>query len=137
VRLAAACALTVAIVGPLTWYVARSLSTPAAPGPARQTSIERLLDERALSKVELAEADYIRAINALSARATTRIAEPDSPLVMNLRERLIAIDAAIDECRAAIDRNRFNAHLRRELLSIYREKQRTLEQILESAKDVS
>jgi hypothetical protein len=40
------------------------------------------------------------------------------------------IDAAIVECRANIERNRFNAHLRRELISIYQEKQRTLEDVM-------
>jgi len=44
----------------------------------------------------------------------------------------MTIDAAIDECRTEIDRNRFNAHLREQLLWIYQEKRRTLEQVQES-----
>lgn len=135
-RPAVACALALAILSPLGWYAWRGVGPWAVVG-SRPASGDRLLSEQALSQVERAEADYIRAIDALSARATERLAEPASPLLMNLRERLIVIDAAIAECRAALDRNRFNAHLRRELLSIYREKQRTLEQMLESAKDVS
>jgi hypothetical protein len=60
---------------------------------------------------------------------------PDSPLLLNLRDRLQAIDAAIAEYRAEIARNRFNAHLRRQLLWIYQEKRRTLEQVQESSTD--
>jgi hypothetical protein len=62
---------------------------------------------------------------------------PSSPLAANLRERLLVIDAAIADCRAEIERNRFNAHLRRQLLSIYQEKRQTLEQILELEQHVS
>jgi hypothetical protein len=135
-RMAAAVALVLAVLVPLTWYgwPSRGVTTPTGGGPAAS---ERLLNEQALSEVERAEAKYVQAIDALSARATATIAEPASPLLMNLRERLIVIDAAIAECRAALERNRFNAHLRHELLSIYREKQRTLEQVLEASKNVS
>jgi hypothetical protein len=60
---------------------------------------------------------------------------PDSPLLVNLRERLEILDATITEYRAEIARNRFNAHLRRQLLWIYQEKRRTLEQVQEHAPD--
>ena len=40
------------------------------------------------------------------------------------------LDDAIAECQANIDRNRQNAHLRRQLLAIYTEKQRTLQEVL-------
>jgi len=60
---------------------------------------------------------------------------PDSPLLVNLRERLEVIDAAIAEYRAEIARNRFNAHLRQQLLWIYQEKRRTLEQVQEYTPD--
>jgi hypothetical protein len=132
----AAAVLMLAILVPISWYAWSAFHT-APPPVGRTAASERLLNEQALSEVERAEAEYIRAIDALSARATAVIDEPTSPLSMALRERLIAIDAAIVECRAALERNRFNAHLRRELLSIYREKQRTLEQMLESVRDVS
>jgi len=58
---------------------------------------------------------------------------PDSPLVVSLRERLMTIDAAIAEYRKEIDKNRFNAHLREQLLWIYQEKRRTLQEVQESA----
>ena len=53
-----------------------------------------------------------------------------SPILLTLRERLVVLDAAIAQCRSEIERNRFNAHLRRELLEMYREKRRTLEEII-------
>jgi len=106
---------------------------------AQTTGAARLLNEEALDQVERAEAQYIEAIDALAAkvaRETNSDAAP-SPLVANLRERLLVIDAAIADCRAEIERNRFNTHLRRQLLTIYQEKRRTLEQILEQEQHAS
>ena len=51
-------------------------------------------------------------------------------MLVNYRERLTVIDAAIADCRAQIERNRFNTHLRKELLSIYKQKQRTLQELV-------
>jgi hypothetical protein len=132
----AAAILVLAIFVPLAWYGWHA-RTPAPLPAERVTSNSRLLNEPALLEIERAEAEYVRAIDVLSSAATARIDEQPSPLLLTLRERLIVIDAAIAECRAAIERNRFNAHLRRELLSIYQEKQRTLQQILEQEKNVS
>jgi hypothetical protein len=107
--------------------------TPAAQ-PARAS--DRLLSDEALADLEQAEARYIAAIEALAGKVTATNA-PASPLEANLRERLLIIDSAIAECRAEIERNRFNAHLRRQLLTIYQEKRQTLEQILELEQHVS
>ena len=52
-----------------------------------------------------------------------------SGLLVAMRDRLQTIDAAIAESRAQIRQNPFNAQLRQQLLYIYREKRRTLEQI--------
>jgi hypothetical protein len=137
----AAAVVVLAVLAPLAWLGWRSgdpSSTYRSPAPAGgEASNVRLLNEQALSEIERAEAEYIRAIDALSSTALAQIAQPPSPLLLSLRERLIVIDAAIIECRTAIERNRFNAHLRRELLSMYQEKQRTLLQILEEEKSVS
>lgn len=100
-------------------------------------STERLLSDEALASLEDAEARYVAAIEALAAKAAPAVGMPTTPLAANLRERLLVIDAAIADCRAEIERNRFNAHLRRQLLSIYQEKRRTLEQILELEQHVS
>lgn len=94
--------------------------------PARQ-----LLTERALAAVERSESEYVAAIDRLAKLADALPESPSSPLLANYREKLQVLDAAIAECRAQIDRNRFNAHLRRELSSIYQEKQRTLQKLME------
>jgi hypothetical protein len=109
-----------------------------SPGPGdlrRGPSIpsiadEGLLTERALDEVEKAEAAYVAAIDALARVAEGRLAEAESPLLAGYREKLLLLDSAIADCRAQADGNRFNAHLRLELLSVYREKQRTLESLL-------
>jgi hypothetical protein len=102
-----------------------------APTPAPGESERRLLTERALAEVERSEAEYVASIDRLARVAGPLLERPDSPLLASYREKLDLLDAAIAECRGQIERNRYNAHLRRELLSIYQEKQRTLRQIME------
>jgi hypothetical protein len=102
----------------------------------RPVANDRLLSDDALSEIERAEAQYVKAIDALAVKADAHD-DAQSPLLVNLRERLLVIDAAIANCRGEIERNRFNTHLRRQLLSMYQEKRRTLEQILEQEKNAS
>ena len=135
-RFAAAAAALILLLASATWLGRRSLE-PIEGTDAPAIARERLLSDEALLEVEQAEAQYIRAIEALTRTAAPKIESPPSPLAVNLRERLLVIDAAIAECRAEIERNRFNAHLRRHLLSIYQEKRRTLEQILEQEQNAS
>lgn len=135
-QLAAAAAALLAIAGSLAW-LDRSLPIREAPGARDATTQPALLTEAALEDIERAEAQYAEAIDGLARAAAPVLEESDSALLVNLRERLAVIDAAIAECRTAIDRNRFNAHLRRHLLSIYQEKRRTLEQILETEANAS
>lgn len=92
-----------------------------------------LLTDRSLEEVETAEANYVRSIERLSAQARTRIENPKTPLFANYREKLQLLDSAIVEIRAQIDGNRFNSHLRRELLAMYQEKQRTLQELMKEA----
>ncbi len=96
-----------------------------------QAEDHRLLSERALAAVERSETEYIASIAELARLAQPRLERPASPLLANYREKLQFLDAAIAECRAQIERNRWNAHLRQELLSIYQEKQRTLHKLME------
>jgi hypothetical protein len=118
------------------WFMLGPPSGSTAPDAATvESSRQRLLSEDALAAIERSEAKYIQAIDELTRVVAPRLDMPDSPLLVNLRERLEIIDAAITEYRAEIDRNRFNAHLRRQLLWIYQEKRRTLEQIQEYAPD--
>jgi hypothetical protein len=102
-----------------------------APAPSPEDPQRRLLTERALRAVETSEADYVASIERLAKVAEPLLENPGSPLLTSYREKLQILDAAIADCRSEIDRNRFNAHLRRELLSVYQEKQRTLRALLE------
>jgi hypothetical protein len=130
--LASAAALLLAVAG--TWLFMRSLEPPSAT-LARQDAERRLLTEGALVAVERAEAEHLRALDELSRLAEPQLAAPGSPLLMSYREKLTLLDTAIAECRGQVERNRHNAHLRRELLDIYAEKQRTLQQILQEEKN--
>ena len=127
--LAAAAALVAALSA---WsYLGHPATPPAGKGTADiDETRERLLTEQALADVEQAERAYARSIDALSTLAQSRLQDPNSSVLANYREKLLLLDGAIAECRAQAERNRFNAHLRLELLSIYQEKQRTLESLL-------
>ncbi len=92
-----------------------------------------LLTDRSLEEVETAEANYVRSIDRLSILARPRIENPTTPLLVNYREKIQLLDSAIVEIRAQIDANRFNSHLRRELLAVYQEKQRTLQELMKEA----
>ena len=57
-----------------------------------------------------------------------------SPVALNYRERLAVLDSAIADLRSSIEQNRYNTHLRRELLAVYREKQKTLQELMKEVK---
>src|SRR5260370_1259166 len=54
-----------------------------------------------------------------------------SPRLANYHEKLLVLDSAIAELRAQAGLNPSNAQLRYQLLAMYQEKQRTLEEVLE------
>ncbi len=91
-----------------------------------KTTKAPLLSEQAVDEVEAAERTYLASIEKLSALAEPRLAGASSPVLVNYREKLDVLDSTIAELRSSIDQNRFNTHLRRELLAVYQEKQRTL-----------
>ncbi len=125
-QLAAATLALVAITVTGAW-----LLTHRAPvGPATEDAQRRLLTDQALKETETAEAVYVQSIEKLAALAQPKLAKADTPLVVNYREKLLLLDAAIADCRRQTDANKYNAHLRRELTSMYQEKQRTLEEVL-------
>jgi hypothetical protein len=115
-----------------TWW---SVRQPPVPQPAGAE--HRLLGEQALQDVERAELDYVQSIERLSTLAAPALTSPPSELLTIHREKLLLLDAAIAECRAQVERNRFNTHLRRELLAMYQEKRKTLEEILNELKPAS
>lgn len=90
-----------------------------------------LLKTKALTDVERAETAYVQAIDKLAIEAKPQLDSAVTPLMASYREKLLLLDSAIDDLRAQTGMNPSNAHLRYELLAIYQEKQRTLEEILE------
>lgn len=96
--------------------------------PVQQGS---LLKSKALTDVERAETAYVQAIDKLAAQAKPQIDNPATPLLANYCEKLFVLDSAINDLRAEAGQNPSNAHLRYQLLAMYQEKQRTLEEVLE------
>jgi hypothetical protein len=114
---------------PLVLVVMRNAQTPRET-PRTQEHEKRLLTEQALRDIEASEAAYIRSIDRLSELVQPKLDKSTSSLMMGYREKLSLIDSAIAELRTNIERNRFNAHIRRELISMYQDKQRTLESLM-------
>ena len=99
---------------------------------AKDLAQGRLLKNSALEEVERTEREYMKAIDALAAQAKPELDSPATPLMASYKEKLIVLDSAIDELRTEAGRNPSNAHLRYELLSMYQEKQETLQEVLET-----
>lgn len=118
---AAALALLVAVSGTATWLVTHR------PEPNLT-----FLGNRAVSDVERAEAAYQKAIDKLDAQAQPLLNAPETPLMASYREKLLVLDNAIAELREEAGQNPANAHLRRQLLAMYQEKQETLQEVLET-----
>ena len=95
---------------------------------------QSLLKSAALKEVESTEAAYEKAIDKLAAEAKPQLDDPATPLLANYHEKLLVLDSAIDDLRAQAGLNPSNAQLRYQLLAMYQEKQRTLEEVLEAKK---
>jgi hypothetical protein len=99
-----------------------------------QTTKDPLLTDQALDEVDHAEKAYLASIEKLSRLAEPRLSGATSPVLVNYREKLDVLDTAIAELKTSIERNRGNTHLRRELLAVYQEKQRTLQDLMKEEK---
>jgi hypothetical protein len=119
---AAATAFAVALMLSTAW-VLRTNKPPVQQGS--------LLRSKALSEVEKAESAYVQAIDKLASDAKPQLENPTTPLMASYREKLLVLDSAIEDLRTQAGQNPSNAHLRYELLAMYQEKQRTLEEIVE------
>jgi hypothetical protein len=119
--LVGAFALVLALSGA---YVIRHRGTDPGQG--------RLLKNSALAEVERTERDYMKAIDQLAAEAKPQLDSAATPLMASYREKLVVLDSAIDELRLEAGQNPSNAHLRYELLTMYEEKQQTLQDVLET-----
>ena len=120
---AAASAFVLLLMVSIGWY----LRSNKAPVPESAG----LLKMKALTNVERTESAYVEAIDKLAAETKPQLENPSTPLMANYREKLLVLDSAIDDLRAQTGQNPSNAHLRYQLLAMYQEKQRTLEEILE------
>ena len=125
----AAALLIFALVGGLAWK---------AYDNSRTAEFNKyILQADAVDQAEAAEKAHIAAINNLEKVAKPKLDDPSSPLLVSYKEKLMLLDDALAECQANIDRNRQNAQLRRQMLAIYSEKQRTLQQVLREENHVS
>ena len=124
VQVSAAAGLLVVLIGFGAWLYVREPKTLAVAN-------QSLLKGQALKEVERTEEAYVEAISKL-AQETKGQPETDSTgLMSSYREKLMMLDSAIDDLREQAGQNPSNSHLRYQLLAIYQEKQRTLEEILE------
>lgn len=89
-----------------------------------------LLTDEAFDEVEKREEAYVASIENLAKAVRPRLEAPVSPLLVSYKEKLLLLDGAIAETRGQIEQNRYNTHLRRELLAMYAEKQRTLQDLM-------
>jgi len=120
---------TLATAAALTLAVALLIT-----GPHRHaSSASALLTEDTLREVQQAEAAYARSIAKLSAAAGASLDQSPSPAAAAYREKLLVLDSAIAEYKSTIETNRYNTYLQSQLASLYREKQKTLEEWLKNA----
>lgn len=122
-QMALATLVLVAASGMGTWYLLHRNST----FPSNDA---HLLTDQAVQEVEQAQKTYEQSIDKLAKLAAPKLNAGSTPLLVNYREKLSLLDAAISDCRTNLERNHANAYLRSELLSFYQEKQQTLEQVL-------
>lgn len=120
----AAAALIVILTSYASWMY---LQKPTTPSFANQS----LLKGHALKEVERTESAYVEAIDKLAAETKGQPESDATGLMASYREKLQMLDSAIDDLREQAGRNPSNSHLRYQLLAMYQEKQRTLEEILE------
>ncbi len=128
-QIAAAAVLTIGIGGG-TWFTVHERSEQRAFDQA-------ILRDQALQKVEEAERAHVAAINDLEKVASPKLDDPATPLLVSYKEKLMLLDDAIAECETVIQQNRNNAHLRKQLLAMYSEKQRTLQDVLREESHVT
>jgi hypothetical protein len=98
--------------------------------PSQQVDNRDFLTDQALKDVESTETAYRRSIDNLYRLASPKLEHASTPLTVAYREKLLLIDSAINDVRNNLQQNRFNTSLQTELAALYREKQRTLEDVL-------
>jgi hypothetical protein len=109
--------------------LAVAVSLPWQSRPRSQT----FLTDRALREVQQTEAAYTKSIDRLASVAEPSLESSPSPLAAAYREKLTVLDSAIADLRNSVEDNRYNLYLQTQLASLYREKQKTLEDWLAHA----
>jgi hypothetical protein len=99
-----------------------------------ETTRDPILADAAVGEVEAAEKGYVESIERLSRLAAPRLQAASTPIALNYREKLAVLDSAIADLKSSIEQNRYNTHLRRELLAVYRAKQETLQDLMKEVK---
>jgi len=127
-RLFASAAAVLLLTVASLWLVRRSAAPHQITAASRQ-----FLTEQALREVHASEAAYVRSIDQLAKIAEPVLDQSPSPLIANYREKLTVLDAAIADLKDNLEHNRLNAHLSTELVSLYQEKQKTLQEVLQNA----
>ena len=121
------------------WQIAAALILLTALGAAAWIAQRRMhaadfdntiIRVSAIDEVERAEQAHIAAINHLETLTASKLDQPSTPLLVSYKEKLMMLDDAIAECQGAINKNRQNAYLRTQLLTMYSEKQRTLQDVM-------
>lgn len=121
-QMAAAVLMTIAL-GSTAWFALSVRNEEAVFD-------ENIIRVSALDDVERAEQAHLNAIAQLERVAERKLDDAASPLMVSYKEKLMLLDDAIAECESLIDQNRQNAHLRKQLLAMYSEKQQTLRDVL-------
>ena len=121
-----------AVAGALALLLAVSGAYVVTHRTRPDDAANKLLKNSALAEVERTEQDYMKAIDKMAAEAGPQLDSTASPLMASYREKLVVLDSAIDELREQAQQNPSNAHLRYQLLAMYREKQQTLQDVLET-----
>ena len=128
------------------WQIAAAFLIFAALGTVAWRANQRMraaefdnaiLRVEAVDQVDAAEKVHVAAIDRMEKLAEPKLEDASTPLMVSYKEKLMLLDDAIVECQANIDRNRQNAGLRKQLLAIYTEKQRTLHEVLREGNHVS
>jgi uncharacterized membrane protein YvbJ len=96
-----------------------------------------LITEDAVQDADKTQHEFEKSIKQLEKLSGDKLDDPATPIMVSYKEKLMLLDDAIAECQTAIDQNRANAQVRKQLLAMYTEKQRTLRDVLREDTSVS
>ena len=89
-----------------------------------------ILSQAALQKVEKTERDHMNAINQLEQAAREQLSQIDVEIASLYRTKIETIDAQIERCKAALEENPANTHIRKYLLAALIDKKETLNELI-------